>query len=201
MEQYTKNVRFCIICNYVNKIAPALQSRCTRFRFQPLPIPQIQKKIDEIVEAEHVNITKDGREALLQLSKGDMRRAVNVLQACFTAYENEEINETAIYNCVGNPHPRDIERIVSSMMSDDLNQSLSLIARMKNEKGLALQDIISGVFGQLDGLEVAAHTRVWLYDRLAGVEYRLSMGGTEKIQLSAMVAIVKQAVDLQAKVL
>lgn len=32
IEQYTKNVRFCIICNYVNKILPAVQSRCTRFR-------------------------------------------------------------------------------------------------------------------------------------------------------------------------
>lgn len=27
-----------------------------------------------------VNITEDGREALLKLSKGDMRRALNVLQ-------------------------------------------------------------------------------------------------------------------------
>ncbi len=33
IEQYTKNVRFCIICNYVNKIIPAVQSRCTRFRW------------------------------------------------------------------------------------------------------------------------------------------------------------------------
>lgn len=36
IEQYTKNVRFCIICNYVNKIIPAVQSRCTRFRCAPL---------------------------------------------------------------------------------------------------------------------------------------------------------------------
>lgn len=52
IEQYTKNVRFCIICNYVNKIAPAIQSRCTRFRFSPLPIKEIQKKVDIVVEAE-----------------------------------------------------------------------------------------------------------------------------------------------------
>ena len=52
IEQYTKNVRFCIICNYVNKIAPAIQSRCTRFRFSPLPIPEIQKRVDSVVEAE-----------------------------------------------------------------------------------------------------------------------------------------------------
>lgn len=30
IEKYTSNTRFCLICNYVNKIIPALQSRCTR---------------------------------------------------------------------------------------------------------------------------------------------------------------------------
>src|ERR1700741_3407253 len=36
IEKYTMHTRFCLICNYVNKIIPALQSRCTRFRFGPL---------------------------------------------------------------------------------------------------------------------------------------------------------------------
>ena len=52
IEQYTKNVRFCIICNYVNKIIPAIQSRCTRFRFSPLPISQVEKRLTTVVEAE-----------------------------------------------------------------------------------------------------------------------------------------------------
>ena len=52
IEQYTKNVRFCIICNYVNKITPAIQSRCTRFRFSPLPILQVEKRLMTVVDAE-----------------------------------------------------------------------------------------------------------------------------------------------------
>ena len=52
IEQYTKNVRFCIICNYVNKIVPAVQSRCTRFRFSPLPTSEVEKRIDIVIEAE-----------------------------------------------------------------------------------------------------------------------------------------------------
>lgn len=52
IEQYTKNVRFCIICNYVNKIIPAIQSRCTRFRFSPLPIVQVEKRLTTVIEAE-----------------------------------------------------------------------------------------------------------------------------------------------------
>jgi replication factor C subunit 3/5 len=52
IEQYTKNVRFCIICNYVNKIAPAIQSRCTRFRFSPLPIVEVEKRLVGVVANE-----------------------------------------------------------------------------------------------------------------------------------------------------
>jgi replication factor C subunit 3/5 len=52
IEQYTKNVRFCIICNYVNKIIPAIQSRCTRFRFSPLPIAEVEKRLNYVVDAE-----------------------------------------------------------------------------------------------------------------------------------------------------
>ena len=52
IEQYTKNVRFCIICNYVYKITPAIQSRCTRFRFSPLPIPEVEKRLVGVIDSE-----------------------------------------------------------------------------------------------------------------------------------------------------
>jgi replication factor C subunit 3/5 len=52
IEQYTRNVRFCIICNYVNKITPAIQSRCTRFRFSPLPMEEVEKRVQTVIETE-----------------------------------------------------------------------------------------------------------------------------------------------------
>lgn len=52
IEQYTKNVRFCLICNYVGKLIPAIQSRCTRFRFAPLELPQIGDRLNYVIEKE-----------------------------------------------------------------------------------------------------------------------------------------------------
>jgi replication factor C subunit 3/5 len=66
-------------------------------------------------------LTDDGKMALLKLSKGDMRRALNVLQACHAAYDLT--SETEIYNCTGSPHPSDIETIVNSMLSDEFTTS------------------------------------------------------------------------------
>lgn len=87
MEKYTANTRFCIIANYSHKLSPALLSRCTRFRFSPLKEPDIRFLVDKVIEEENVKIRPEATEALVRLSKGDMRRALNVLQACHASSE------------------------------------------------------------------------------------------------------------------
>ena len=82
MEKYTVNTRFCIIANYSHKLSPALLSRCTRFRFSPLKEADIRVLVDKVIEEENVKIVAEATEALVRLSRGDMRRALNVLQAC-----------------------------------------------------------------------------------------------------------------------
>ncbi|KAF8906261.1 P-loop containing nucleoside triphosphate hydrolase protein [Gymnopilus junonius] len=197
IEQYTKNVRFCIIGNYVNKIIPAIQSRCTRFRFSPLPITEVEKRLITVIDAENVNLTSDGKRALLKLSKGDMRRALNVLQACHAAYDT--IGETEIYNCTGNPQPADIETIVNAMMSGEFTTSYQMISRLKTERGLALQDLLTGAFEYIDTLELKPNARIYLLDHLATTEHRLASGGSEKMQLSALLGAFKNAVELSSR--
>lgn len=91
MEKYTTNTRFCIIANYAHKLSPALLSRCTRFRFSPLKEQDIQVLIDKVIREEDVKINSDAIEALVRLSKGDMRRALNVLQACHASSKYHHI--------------------------------------------------------------------------------------------------------------
>lgn len=52
IEKYTRNTRFCLICNYVSKIIPALQSRCTRFRFAPLSPVDVTSRLEHIAQEE-----------------------------------------------------------------------------------------------------------------------------------------------------
>merc|ERR1712026_265735 len=59
IEKFTDNVRFCLICNYLSKIIPALQSRCTRFRFGPLNSKQILPRLQHVAATEKVDVTDD----------------------------------------------------------------------------------------------------------------------------------------------
>lgn len=101
MEKYTANTRFCVIANYTHKLSPALLSRCTRFRFSPLKEKDIRVLVDKVILEEDVKITDDATDALVKLSKGDMRRALNVLQACHASSEylapETTVPETATY--------------------------------------------------------------------------------------------------------
>jgi replication factor C small subunit len=72
MENYSHITRFCLICNYINKIIDPLQSRCTVFYFQPLQQNEMIRKLKQING-------KDNKE-LIKYSDGDMRRATMIIQ-------------------------------------------------------------------------------------------------------------------------
>ncbi|GFH20695.1 DNA replication factor C complex subunit 5 [Haematococcus lacustris] len=80
IEKYTRNARFCLICNYVSKIVPAVQSRCTKFRFAPLDPAFVHERLRYVVQAEGVKMGPGGLDALVALGGGDMRRSLNILQ-------------------------------------------------------------------------------------------------------------------------
>ncbi|WFD20297.1 Subunit of heteropentameric Replication factor C (RF-C) [Malassezia caprae] len=197
MEQYTRNVRFCIICNYVNKIIPAIQSRCTRFRFAPLEAAQVERRIDSVIAAEKCHVEPAAKQAILQLCQGDMRRALNILQACHAA--NDVIDEDSVYNCTGHPHPKDIETAFQAMLQQEFTTAYQTIQSLKIDKGTALADLLTGMHALVMSLELPANARAYLLDQMATIEYRLSTNASERVQLSALLASVKVAVELAQK--
>ncbi|RAH54164.1 activator 1 subunit 3 [Aspergillus piperis CBS 112811] len=222
MEKYTANTRFCIIANYTHKLSPALLSRCTRFRFSPLKEADIRVLVDLVIEKEEVNIQPEAVDSLVRLSKGDMRRALNVLQACFASSiplpmknapkdqdqdqdakgrpEAEVITNETIYDCIAAPHPSDIEEIMTTLLAtSDVTSCLSTINTLKANKGLALADILAALGDQLQRLEVPAQTRVTWLEGLAEIEWRLAGGGSETMQTGGLVGVVRNGCELMGK--
>jgi len=186
IEKYTKTTRFCIICNYLGKIIPALQSRCTRFRFGPLDDDQAISRLQFIVNTERVKIDDNGLKAIMRLGGGDMRKCLNVLQSCHMAYG--QITEENVYACTGNPLPSEITEIVNWLLNEDFDPCYNRIKVLQSTKGLALQDIISEIHSYVLRLDLKAVLIVYLLDKLAEIEFRLSSGGSDKLNLGSLVA-------------
>ncbi|GMH00711.1 hypothetical protein Nepgr_002550 [Nepenthes gracilis] len=191
IEKYTKNTRFALICNHVNKIIPALQSRCTRFRFTPLDSVYVTERLKHVVEAERLDVTNSGLTALVRLSNGDMRKALNILQSTHMA--SPQITEEAVYLCTGNPLPKDIEQISYWLLNESFATSFIRISEMKTRKGFALVDIIREVTLFVFKIKMPSDVRVQLINDLSDLEYRLSFGCNDKLQLGSLIASFTRA--------
>ncbi|KAF8767711.1 replication factor C subunit 5-like [Argiope bruennichi] len=195
IEKFTENTRFCLICNYLSKITPAIQSRCTRFRFGPLSNKQILPRLEHVIEKENLNVTKDGKKALMDLAQGDMRKVINVLQCAALAFD--VVNEENVYACVGHPLKSDMEKIVNWLLNDDFMPAYKNINELKILKGLALQDILTQVHLFVHRIDdLPDDVKIHLLEKMADIENHLASGTSEKIQLSALISAFQVARDM-----
>jgi len=191
IEKYTKNARFCLICNYVSKIIPALQSRCTRFRFAPLSREQIHGRLVEVAKAENVEFTDDGIDAILSLSGGDMRRVLNLLQS--TAMSSKVVDEQNVYLTSGAPLPSDLEVISHSLFNHDFATAQAKITNLCKTKGYAMSDILSDLTTIVSNMELPQGALADILDGMSDVEYRLAFGTDEEIQSASLVGVFVRA--------
>jgi len=188
IEKYAKNARFCIICNYASKIIPAVQSRCTRFRFAPLKTDLVVGRVKEIVAKERIEVTKKGLNAVLQLSGGDMRKVLNILQSSALANDGK-VDDAAVYRCTGQPTEEDIKACRDALMNMDVGEAFKAIRKMQIEKGLALTDLTTALHDHFRIVKLPISVRIHLLKELANLEHHLSLGTSETIQLGGLVAI------------
>ncbi len=191
IEKYSKSTRFCLICNYVNKIIPALQSRCTRFRFAPLKTDQIEGRLKEVVLAENVKTTPDGEKAILDLARGDMRRVMNLLQA--TAMGFPTVDASSVYLTSGAPLPADMSDILSRLLNDGFNQAYDGIRDICSSKGYALADVITDLTDLVLSMDLPGEILGDIMSGMSDVEYQLAFGTDEWIQLQALVGVFVKA--------
>lgn len=140
IEKYTRNARFCLICNYVSKVIPALQSRCTRFRFAPLSPPDVEARLEHVAAQERVALGEGGERALVALGAGDMRRTLNLLQSCHMAFPS--VDEDSVYATAGQPRPRDVAECLSWLLNETFDGAMAKMRRLQVERGVALADIV-----------------------------------------------------------
>lgn len=188
IEKSTKNVRFCICCNYINKILPALRSRCTKFKFKPLDNNSLKITAKRIIENESIQINQDGIDAILNLSNGDARKVINILQSISLASKNK-ITSESIYQCVGVPTPEEIKHILNLMVSYEFKIAFSKLSVIIHEKGYSLADIVKYTTDIImQDTSIFTEDRLGIIlDEFSNVEYNLSVGGCEKLQLGLLV--------------
>jgi len=187
MELYTNTCRFCLLGNYSENIIDPIQSRCSVFRFSPLEEVELKNYIKEIALKENLKIVDEGLDAIYQASKGDVRKAINMLQAA--AANQTLIEDVTIYNLLGNVSPEKVKEMLSIALEGKFLESRDRLRELLIDQGLAPEDIIRNIYREImRNPSLTDQMKIRLSDIIGEVDYRLTQGSRAEIQLSTLLA-------------
>ena len=190
MEQFVRTSRFALICNYPSKIIEPIQSRCAILRFSPLSSEQLQARLKYIAKAENKEVTDDALEAIEYGAEGDMRRAINILQAA--ASYADKITAEVIHTTVGVADPQTIAQILKLALEGDFKESRSQLYDLLIKRGFSATDVVWQINREIPKMEISDLKKLDLAQMLAEVDFRISEGATGEIQLTALLAKLVQ---------
>ncbi|PIN94969.1 replication factor C small subunit [Candidatus Pacearchaeota archaeon CG10_big_fil_rev_8_21_14_0_10_30_48] len=186
MENYTANCRFILSCNYSSKIIDPIQSRCAVFRFRLLEKKDIEKIVKRISEKEKLQIEEEAIKTIFELSEGDCRRVVNLLQT--TASISNVITSDLVDIIVPSAKPSDVKVILEYALSGDFRNAKDKLLDVMLKESIAASDIIKAIQKEIWNLSIDPELKVRLTERTGEIEFRLVEGSDEFIQLESLLA-------------
>lgn len=191
MERYTETCRFILCANYSGKIIEPIQSRCAPFRFTFLPREEQDRYLRHIAENEGVELLGDGLDAIFEVCGGDLRRAINTLQAA--ASLNKPVDAKIVYSIAGRANPADVQRMLETAMKGDFLEARKQLRNMIQKYGVAGSDIVRQIHTEIFRAEIPEEWKIKLADVVGEIDYRLVEGADEEVQLSALLAKLVEA--------
>ena len=191
MERYTETCRFILCANYSGKIIEPIQSRCAPFRFTFLPREEQDKYLRHIAENENVKLLKDGLDAIFEICSGDLRKAINTLQAA--ASLNKPVDAKVVYSIAGRASPADVQKMIEVAMNGNFIEARKQLREMIQKYGVAGSDIIRQIHTEIFRTEIPEAWKIKLADVVGETDYRLVEGADEEVQLSALLARLVEA--------
>ena len=191
MENTTQTTRFILSANYSSKIIDPIQSRCAIFRFKPLPQEDLKELIGHIAKKEGLHFSGKSEEALITASGGDCRRLQNVMQSC--AAFSKTISEEDVYSIASFARPTEIKEILEASLSGDFLQARDKLFSTMQHYGLSGVDVIKQIQEGIYLLPMDGRKKVELIQLCGEIEFRLSEGSDEFIQLEAFLASIAAA--------
>ena len=140
----------------------------------------------EIAEAEGIEMTEDGLDALVYAAGGDMRRVINTLQAAATT--GELVDEEAVYMITSTARPEEIEAMVTDAIEGDFAKARATLDTLLTDTGMAGGDIIDQLHRSVWDLGIEERAAVRLMERIGEADYRITEGANEQVQLEALLA-------------
>ena len=186
IEKHTRICRFILSVNFSSRVIEPIQSRCTVFRFSPIKEADIKEYMKKIAEKEKLEISEDGLETLVFISRGDLRKAINVLQV--GASVNKKITAELLYETSATAKPEDVKSLINTALTGNFMAARTKLYDLLIKYGLSGEDIIKQIHQNIFDLAIPDESKVKLIEKAGETEFRLIEGSNAHIQLEALLA-------------
>lgn len=204
IEKSSGTTRFCLICNDIDKISDPLQSRCTLYRFSPLPINDMLIRLGEICETENISYQEGAMEAVAKICHGDMRVAINTLQYIkLTMNKNVEVDVNMVYKITGHASPEINKEIYHNFHKLASNNKVSMSKIVSTNTDIVVQNnlTISNLLGELNDLvlesDFTLDQKIYLITNMAKVEIYESVNINSNILIMNLASIFLLAKNIK----
>jgi replication factor C small subunit len=183
MEESSRLTRFILICNYSSGIIEPLQSRCAIFRFQRLDEASVTAHLKEIARKEKVKLSEKVIPAIHEATNGDLRQAINLLQA---ASASGELTLEKVKTVTGATVKARVGEIIKLALEGEFEDARLKMIELTRVYGIPEKDFLKFANEELNSQRVD-HVGDAI-KILAEYDYRLVMGAQPELQLTAMLA-------------
>lgn len=189
------NVKFILMCNYIENIIDPLLSRCAIFRFYPLPEDAFEMQIRKICEMEGITITPEIIDTIYYISQGDLRRAINLLQmANALSPQNSQnsqkiakslIQSDVVYQISGFLSQNSLENIVKAIKNRSIDD---IITFLKKNQGFSSRGLFRQISSWITQQRFPFPVNEKLMEILGEYDYRLTLEADPTIQIHGFFA-------------
>jgi replication factor C small subunit len=184
MEENSGHTRFILICNYSSGIIEPLQSRCAIFRFQRLDEDSVTGYLKSIAKKERLKAPDgDVFEAIYEASRGDLRQAINMMQA---AAVSGELTADSVRSVSGASARSKVSEVIHLALDGDFDGARSKMIELTRVYGVPERDFLrfaNEALGSLGPEMMASAVSI-----IAEYDFRLVQGAQPELQLTAMLA-------------
>ena len=196
IEKSSTYVKFILMCNYMNRIIDPIISRCAVFRFVNLSQEKIIERLKYIANQEELEIPEDKMEEffdiLFFISGGDLRKAINTLQmsVALELLENLDINE--ILKISGFVDEKTLKNLIHVFQLKDFKKAREIIRSIESFDS---RNFIRQLLTILPEINIDTKNKNLLYALIGDIDYRISQGADEHIQILALISDIINKVN------
>lgn len=190
IEKYTESTRFILICNYVTKIIPPLASRCMKLRFQSISNNSLEIIINRICLNEKINIQPEFITRLNQITKGDLRKSINLLERSY--FLDPELNIKTLNDVSGQIDQKLINDIWNKLIDPNTNilDIMKLVMHFKNLSFSSLH-LLDNIFKLVIESSLLEKDKIIIIKDMSSTDYYLNDNANEYIQLIKLFGLIK----------